>query len=915
MALSDHKEFEERWNNDWEQNDIYSTSDISKQKKFYCLDMFPYPSGAGLHVGHPIGYIATDILCRFKRLQGYNVLHAMGFDSFGLPAEQYAIETGQHPAITTDININNFTNQLRRMGLSLDKQREFRTSEKAYYRWTQWVFIELFNSWYDQEEGKAKSIASLVEYFEYNGSSGIDAAKDNDATEFTAAEWNELSEIEQSDILMQYRLAYLSYATVNWCPQLGTVLANDEVIDGLSERGGYPVERRKMKQWMMRITAYADRLLNNLEHLQWSDSLKEIQRNWIGRSEGAIINFKVKDNKQHIEIFTTRPETLFGVTFICISPGHKHIQTLIKNENREEIESFISKNEILSELEKISDINNVNGIFTGSYAVHPITGKSIPIWIADYVLANYASGAIMAVPGSDERDKRFADKYALDILHVMNSESDEIINSYFLNGNDAVRAREKMFDYIKTNGIGKKQTIYKIRDAVFGRQRYWGEPIPIYYDENNIPKALPLTELPLELPNVDTYLPTADGRPPLARAKEWLYKGKYNYELTTMPGWAGSSWYFLRYMSPASDNVFVEKDAATYWNSVDFYMGGSEHATGHLLYSRFWNLFLYDLNHIDFEEPFKRIVNQGMILGRSSFAYRIKGTNTFVSSNLKDKYDTQRLHVDVRYINKDDTLNISAFKSWRSDYSQSEFIMEGDKFYCDWQIEKMSKSKYNTITPDEIIDKYSADTFRLYEMFLGPIQQPKPWNLNGIEGINKFFNKLWKLFIDNNGNIQVNDDAPTEEELQILHRMMSKVSDDIERLSFNTAITAFMICVNELTKLECYKREILEKLIVALSPFAVYTSQEIWTNSLFNSGYVINQKYPEINEEYLQNSKIEYPVMVNGKVRARLLFDVSTDADEIKKKVFSHPAIQKWTKSTSVKRYIFVPGKIINIVV
>lgn len=915
MGLFNHSEFEEQWNCEWEKKHVYASSPIFGMKKFYCLDMFPYPSGAGLHVGHPLGYIATDILCRYKKLQGYNVLHAMGFDSFGLPAEQYAIETGQHPAVTTAKNIENFNLQLRKMGLSLDKDREFRTSEKEYYRWTQWIFIELFNSWYDLNDDKAKNIEELVKIFETQGSAGARASKDSDATDFTSKEWIAFNEKEKSDVLMEYRLAYLSFATVNWCEKLGTVLANDEVINGLSERGGYPVERRKMKQWMMRITAYAERLLKNLDQLKWSDSLKEIQRNWIGRSEGAVINFEVENRQEGIEIFTTKPETIFGVTFLCISSEYRDIDSLINESNAEEVKAFVEKNNKLSELEKLSNIDDVNGVFTGNYALNPVTRKLVPIWIADYVLAGYGTGAVMAVPGSDERDHKFAEKYNLEIQQVIDDETKKIINSSFLDGYDISHAREKVFSYLIEGNLGYKKTNYKIRDAVFGRQRYWGEPIPIYYDENSIPKPLSFNDLPLELPEVDAYLPTADAQPPLARATHWLYKGKYNYELTTMPGWAGSSWYFLRYMSPNDNSVFVDKEAAKYWNEVDLYMGGSEHATGHLLYSRFWNLFLYDQNYIDFEEPFKTIINQGMIQGRTSFAYRVKGTNTFVSANLKDKFETQRLNVDIKYVNKDDSLNIDAFKSWRKDYARSEFILDGDKFYCDWQIEKMSKSKYNTVSPDEIIEKYGADTFRLYEMFLGPIQQSKPWMLNGIEGVYKFLNKLWRLFYSDADECLVVDEEPTHDELKILHLMLKKVADDVERLSFNTAITAFMVAVNELTKIKCTKRAVLEPLIVALSPFAVYSCQELWVNALSKKGYVKDEAFPALKEEYIQESEFEYPITVNGKIRTRLTFSLSEDEDEIKKSVLSNSIIQKWTEGLLMKRYIFIKGKIINIVV
>ncbi|WP_350307466.1 leucine--tRNA ligase [Photorhabdus viridis] len=909
--MFNYKEIEKKWNEKWEEENVYKTTTNHDAKKFYCLDMFPYPSGAGLHVGHPLGYIATDILCRFKRLNGYNVLHAMGFDSFGLPAEQFAIETGQHPEITTARNIKNFNSQLRSMGLSLDKSRTFKTSDKEYYKWTQWIFLKLFNSWYDINSDKARNISDLIKIFEKNGSNNVITTRVQNTKNFTSQEWGEFSEKEKSDILMSYRLAYLSYSTVNWCPNLGTVLANDEVINGLSERGGHPVEKKKMKQWMLRITAYADRLLHNLNSLEWPESLKETQKNWIGRSQGVIIKFNIENSTKTIDIYTSEPEKLFGVTFICISPEHFNMNIITEGKYKKIVSEHILTSLSRSELERASNIKDTSGVFTGSYVMNPVNNKKIPIWVGDYVLSHYGTGAIMAIPAHNSQDAIFSEIFNIEKIQVI--KNGEIINSNFLNGLDIFTGRERITSYLSESIINNIVN-YNMRDAIFGRQRYWGEPIPIYYD-NDIPKDIDESDLPLELPIIDKYFPTADGAPPLGRAINWLYKDKYQYELTTMPGWAGSSWYFIRYMSPDNSKRLVNVEEANYWREVDIYMGGSEHATGHLLYSRFWSLFLYDLGIINFEEPFLKIVNQGMIQGRSSFIYRVKGENTFVSSDIKENYDTQRINVDIKYISDNDILDIENFRTWRKDYKESKFIYNKDSFKCDWQIEKMSKSKHNVVNPDHIIDKYGADVFRIYEMFLGPIHQSKLWNLGGIEGIQKFINKVWRLFYDSNGKLLINDNTPNENEKIIIHKMLSKVSEDIERLSFNTAITSLMICVNELNKIECHNSLILKDFLIALSPFAVYLSQELWSNALFLEGYLINQSYPKINKKYLKNEKTRYPITINGKVRAIMEFEVSESKEFITNEALKNPIIRKWIGEGNVKNVIFIPGKIINIVI
>lgn len=913
MRSANKSQIIEKWNKRWEEDNLYKVDVDKNKKKYYCLDMFPYPSGAGLHVGHPLGYIATDIICRYKRLKGYNVLHAMGFDSFGLPAEQFAIETGQHPALTTEENIDNFKSQLKNMGLSLDVSREVKTSDSDYYKWTQWIFSQLFNHWYDNRDCKAKPIDELISIFSLHGSDGLDYSK----VKFTSEQWKQFSSKDKSDILMDFRLAYLSYSNVNWCPELGTVLANDEVINGLSERGGYPVVKKKMKQWTLRITAYANRLNDNLSKLEWSDSLKEMQKNWIGRSYGMSIDFKLEGNATPLTIFTSKPETIFGVTFLAVSPEDEIVEKLVTEKEKNNVTQFLEANSAMSELDRKIGVNNPKGIFTGSYAIHPITGDKVPIWLADYVLSGYGSGAVMGVPYGDERDFTFASKYKINVKEIYDTTGKftKICNSDFLDGLTENDARKKINVFLIESRCGVAKTSFKIRDAVFGRQRYWGEPIPIYYDEENIPHLVDESELPLKLPKIDKYLPTADGQPPLARAADWLYKDKYPIEYTTMPGWAGSSWYFLRYMDPNNKNAIADKRALSYWREVDFYMGGSEHATGHLLYARFWNLFLYDIGLVPFDEPFKKIINQGMIQGRSSIIYRIKGTNNFVCSRIKDNYEAQPIHVDINFVDKNDRLDVEKFRSWRRDYEDSEFIYDGDSFYCDYLIEKMSKSKYNTVNPDDIIEQYGADVFRLYEMFMGPIQQSKPWDLKNIDGISKFLSKVWRLFYNESNETIVTDEAASKDELRVLHKAIKKVSNDIERLSFNTAITALMVCTNDLTKMQCHKKSILKELLLLLSPFAVYNTQELWTESLKLDGNILDQKYPTIEEAFIVDEYFTCPVTINGKVRTRIDLPNNCNELEAKNVIFSNEVIHKWIANKEIKRFIFVRNKIANIVI
>ena len=916
-------EIEKRWQQYWVDHQIYKVTEDKSKPKFYVLDMFPYPSGAGLHVGHPLGYIASDIFSRFKRLQGYNVLHPMGYDAYGLPAEQYAIQTGQHPSVTTQDNIVRYREQLDKIGFSYDWDREVQTCDPKYYKWTQWAFIKMFHSYYCNSEQKAKPIEELITNFEKQGTKGIDAAG-TDTLDFNASEWNVMSEKEQQDVLMNYRIAYLGDTMVNWCAQLGTVLANDEVIDGVSERGGYPVEQRTMRQWLLRVSAFAQRLLDGLDNLDWSDSLKETQKNWIGRSEGAEISFTAGDDVQ-FDVFTTRADTIFGVTFMVLAPESELVDTLTTDEQREEVEKYINRTKKRTERERIAD-RSVSGVFSGAYATHPFTKQPIPIWISDYVLAGYGTGAIMAVPAHDSRDYAFAKHFNLPIIPLIegcdvseesfDAKEGIMINSDFMNGMTVEEAIKKGIDEVEARNLGYRKINYRLRDATFSRQRYWGEPFPIYY-KDGMPYTVEEKDLPIELPEVDKFLPTETGEPPLGRAKDWTYTpvvggDAYPLELNTMPGFAGSSAYYLRYMDPHNNDALVSADANTYWQNVDLYIGGTEHATGHLIYSRFWNKFLFDLGVSVEAEPFKKLVNQGMIQGRSNFVYRIKDTNTFVSLNLKDQYDVTPIHVDVNIVHND-VLDVDAFRNWNPEYKTAEFVLEDGKYICGWAVEKMSKSMFNVVNPDDIIERYGADTLRLYEMFLGPLEQSKPWDTNGIDGVNRFLKKVWGLFYKNN-ELVVTDAEPTKEELKALHKLIKKVSYDIENFSFNTSISAFMICVNELTSLKCNNKSILSELIVCLSPFAPHISEELW-HAIGNTETICNAKWPEVNEEYLKEDSFSYAISFNGKARFVLEFPADATREEIEKTVMEHPNSQKWIDGKTPKKVIVVPNKIVNIVI
>ncbi|MDY6800346.1 MAG: leucine--tRNA ligase [Bacteroidota bacterium] len=919
---------EEKWQRFWDKNKTFHCEVDRNKPKYYVLDMFPYPSGAGLHVGHPLGYIASDIYSRYKRLTGLNVLHPMGYDAFGLPAEQYAIQTGQHPAITTDKNIKRYKEQLVKIGFSYDWDREIRTCDPDYYKWTQWVFIEMFEHWFNNKTQKAEPIKKLIEIFAREGNTTIDAATDQEDF-FTADEWASMSEKEHQAILLNYRLAYLADTMVNWCPALGTVLANDEIKEGFSVRGGHPVEQKKMKQWSLRISAYAERLLNDLEKLEWSDSLKEIQRNWIGRSEGAEIDFKIKGHKDVITVFTTRPDTSWGVTFMVLAPESELVQQVTTPEHRQDVKKYIEETKKRSERERLADAKTVSGQFTGGYAINPLTNQEIPIYISDYVLMGYGTGAIMAVPGHDSRDFKFARHFELPIIQVVVKEGEEpsdtntwddsydakegkVINSDFINGLDVSDAIEKTIQYLEENGIGKRKINYRLRDAIFSRQRYWGEPFPIYFKEG-IPYPLDKDKLPLELPEVDAYLPTEKGEPPLARAKNWETHEGYPFEYSTMPGFAGSSAYYLRYMDPKNDDALVSKEANEYWQDVDLYIGGTEHATGHLIYSRFWNKFLYDIGWVCKDEPFKKLINQGMIQGRSNFVYRIKGSNKFVSYNIRKDYDVTPIHVDVNIVDND-ILDIEAFKNWNPEYKNAEFILEDGKYICGYAVEKMSKSLYNVVNPDDVIEQYGADTLRMYEMFLGPLEMSKPWDTNGIDGVHKFLRKLWRLFFDEDNSFNVSDTEASEDELKVLHKTIKKVKDDIERFSFNTSVSAFMICVNELTDLNCNKRQVLEPLLILLSPFAPHITEELWS-LLGNKESIAYADFPKFEEKYLIESSIEYPVSFNGKMRFKIKLPVDINAKDAEEIVLKHEQAQKWLDGKSPKKVIFVPKKIINVVI
>ena len=913
------KQIEQKWQQKWRDDGTYKVDVDPSRPKFYVLDMFPYPSGAGLHVGHPLGYIASDIYSRYKRQMGFNVLHPMGYDAFGLPAEQYAIQTGQHPAVTTECNIARYREQLDKIGFSFDWSREVRTCDPEYYRWTQWAFIEMFDHYYDNRTNRAEPISKLIAHFDEHGSEGVDAAQTVDLS-FTAAEWAAMDEVQREQTLQNYRLAFRADTQVNWCPALGTVLANDEVKEGLSVRGGYPVEQKRMKQWLLRVTAYAQRMLDGLETLEWSDSLKEIQRNWIGRSVGAQVFFDVDGSDRKLEIFTTRPDTIYGVTFMVIAPEHEWVSELTTDENREAVERYIDEAKHRSERERIAETKRVSGVATGSYAINPFSGRRIPIYISDYVLAGYGTGAIMAVPAHDSRDYAFARHFSLEITPVVeggdiekesyDAKSGKLINSDILNGMDVKQAIDFMFGEIERRGLGRRLVNYRLRDAIFSRQRYWGEPFPVYY-KHGVPHTLPLDKLPLTLPAIDNFGPTAEGEPPLARVADWQTADGFPYELSTMPGFAGSSAYYLRYMDPRNDKELVSRRADEYWRNVDLYVGGIEHATGHLMYSRFWNMFLYDLGYVCESEPFRKLVNQGMIQGRTNFVYRVVGTNRFVSLGLKGEYQTQEIRVDVNIV-KNDVLDLEAFRAWRPEFADAEFILEDGRYICGWAIEKMSKSMFNVVNPDYIVDTYGADTLRMYEMFLGPLEQSKPWDTNGIDGVHKFLRRLWSKFYSRDGRLLLNDEEPTRAELKTLHKTIKKVREDIENFSFNTSVAAFMICLNELG--DCSKRKILEPLTSLIAPFAPHIAEEMW-HLLGHDTTVCDAPFPDCDEQYLVESSFEYPVMVNGKLRFKQEYPLSASDEDIRSSIVSAEALQRWLDGKQPKKIIVVKGKIINIVI
>ena len=928
---------EQKWREFWAKNQTYKVTEDLNKPKFYILDMFPYPSGAGLHVGHPLGYIASDIYARYKKLQGFNVLHPMGYDSFGLPAEQYAIQTGQHPVITTEQNIARYRDQLDKIGFCFDWSREVRTSSPEYYKWTQQIFIELFNSWYNPKSNKAEHIDTLITIFEKEGLNGVNLNMltgdiEKEVLPFDAETWKSFDEPKKREILMHFRLAYLGESFVNWCPAMGTVLANDEVVNGVSERVGHPVERKLMKQWSMRITAYAQRLLDGLNTIDWSESIKETQRNWIGRSEGCSIYFPLDlppmgESLYKIEVFTTRPDTVFGVSFVTLAPEHELVAKITTPERQKAVEEYVEKAKNRSERERQADVNTISGVFTGAYVQHPFTKEPIPVWVGDYVLVGYGTGAVMAVPAHDERDYKFAKHFDLPIKQVINpsnSEHDidqaawtdkegEIINSDFLNGLQVKAAVKRSIEEIDKNGFGKGRVNYRLRDAVFGRQRYWGEPIPIFY-KDDVPYALSFDELPLNLPEVDKYLPTEDGEPPLARANDWKYKNKFEYEFSTMPGWAGSSWYFLRYLDPTNPSEFFSQEKVNYWQNVDLYIGGSEHATGHLLYARFWTKFLYDRKLIPFDEPFKKMINQGMILGRSSFVYLVIGENKFVSYSLKDNFFHAAIHVDISLVDND-KLNIDEFRKWRPEYADAEFICEEDGSYiCGYEVEKMSKSKYNVQTPDELVEKFGADTLRMYEMFLGPLEQTKPWDTKGITGVNGFLRKFWRLFHTNENQFSVSDEIGNEKEMRVLHKTIKRIREDLDRYSFNTCVSTFMIAVNELTELKCNKRSVIEPLVILIAPLAPHFAEELWEKLGNEAGTITHQNYPEYDEKYLVESNFDYPISFNGKMRTKVNLSLQLSAKEVEDYVLQLDEIQKWMENQHPKKVIVVPGKIVNIV-
>ena len=939
-------EIEKKWQKTWATEKTYHVEADDTKKKFYVLNMFPYPSGAGLHVGHPLGYIASDIYARYKRSCGYNVLNPMGYDAYGLPAEQYAIQTGQHPAVTTETNIKRYREQLDKIGFSFDWDREVRTCDPKYYHWTQWAFEQMFDHFYCKKCEKAQPISKLIRHFEEKGSEGTENFAQSEELHFTADEWKQMSEVEKQQVLMNYRIAYLGETMVNWCPKLGTVLANDEVVDGVSERGGYPVVQKKMKQWCLRVSAYAQRLLDGLDHIDWTDSLKETQRNWIGRSEGTEMEFSVKDSDVKFTIFTTRADTIFGVTFMVLAPESELVQQLTTPEQKAEVDAYLDATKKRTERERIAD-RRVTGVFTGSYAVNPFTGDAIPVWVSDYVLAGYGTGAIMAVPAHDSRDYAFARHFNLPIIPliegadvseesfdakegtVMNSpvEGKNTLHNFSLNGltvKEAIAATKK---FVTENNLGRVKVNFRLRDAIFSRQRYWGEPFPVYY-KDGMPQMVPAACLPLELPEVTKFLPTETGEPPLGNATRWAWDTVANcvtensridnqtvfpLELSTMPGFAGSSAYYLRYMDPTNDKALVGEEADKYWQNVDLYIGGSEHATGHLIYSRFWNKFLFDLGVSCKDEPFQKLVNQGMIQGRSNFVYRIKDTNTFVSLGLKDQYDTTPIHVDVNIV-QNDVLDVEAFKQWRPEYATAEFVLEDGKYVCGWAIEKMSKSMYNVVNPDMIVEKYGADTLRLYEMFLGPINQSKPWDSNGIDGCFRFLRKTWNLFYPQNGKWAVTDVEPSKENLKTLHKLIKKVSEDIEEFSYNTSIPAFMIAVGEFAQQKCVSRKVLEQLVVLLAPFAPHIAEELW-HTLGNEGTVCDAAWPKFDEQYLKEDSQTLSISFNGKTRFTLDFPTDASKECIQETALASEQAQKYLEGKQIVKVIVVPGRIVNIVI
>ncbi len=922
-----HKEIESRWQQQWKERRVYATTERSDKPKYYVLDMFPYPSGAGLHVGHPLGYIASDIFARYKRLNGFNVLHPMGYDAFGLPAEQYAIQTGQHPEVTTTQNIARYRNQLDKIGFGFDWEREIRTCDPDFYRWTQWAFLRMFDSWYDRAADRARPIADLVAHLETHGTEGLDAAGTEELG-FTAAEWAAMTPKQKSEALMNWRMAYLGNTMVNWCPKLGTVLANDEVSEGLSVRGGHPVEQKMMYQWCLRVSAYAERLLRGLDGLDWSESLKETQRNWIGRSEGAEMRFCIDGRDDlELEIFTTRADTVFGVTFMVLAPESEYVEKVTTSERRAEVAEYIAAVKHKTERERMID-KRVSGVFTGAYAINPLTGKKIPVWVSDYVLAGYGTGAIMAVHAHDSRDYAFARHFDLPVIPLiegadvsegsfdakegvmMNSEGPELS----LNGltvKEAIAATKK---FIAEKGIGRVKVNYRLRDAIFSRQRYWGEPIPVCYTPDGIPQAY--EQLPLRLPEIDKFLPTESGEPPLGRAKNWTTADGMPLELNTMPGFAGSSAYYLRYMDPHNSEALVSPEANSYWRSVDLYIGGSEHATGHLIYSRYWNKFLYDLGLVCEDEPFRKLINQGMIQGRSNFVYRVKDSNTFVSRGLKDNYETQPIHVDVNIVGAGDVLDTEAFRAWRPEFATAEFILEDGKYVCGYAVEKMSKSMFNVVNPDDIVERYGADTLRLYEMFLGPLEQSKPWDTNGIDGVNRFIKKLWGLFYKGD-TLLVDDSEPSAEALRSIHKLIKKVTADIENFSFNTSVAAFMICVNELTSLKCRSRAVLSDLVVVLAPFAPHVAEELWHSALGHTleESVCDAVWPRHDEKFLREDSVTIAVSFNGKARYNITVPAEMPREEVERLALEHESAAKWLDGKTIRKIIVVPGKIVNVVV